>query len=127
MYRFNLKSRTWTRKTLLSTVLILLLSLLVASCGSSNKASSASAPMAPAPSAAARGEADAVYEAAEEGLGNTSQEYKGLDGSSIDDIQVSRKLIMSGNVSIETLEFDASVEAMDKKRHLCDPYSGRKL
>lgn len=121
MYRFNSKSRTWTRKTLLSTVLILLLSLLVASCGNSSKASSASAPMAPAPSAAARGEADAVYEAAEEGLGNTALEYKGLDGSSIDDIQVSRKLIMSGNVSIETLEFDASVEAIDR---LVEDYKG---
>lgn len=119
MYKFSRKNGPSFKKAFITLSLLLIVTLMFASCGSSGKSSapamkgsyneSVSYDSAPAvPQAAAP--AEPQYDG-ESGLGE-SYVYK--EKASADNIMSERKVIMDGDVSLETLDFDDSVNAMDQ-------------
>ncbi|NLE26037.1 MAG: DUF4349 domain-containing protein [Clostridiaceae bacterium] len=120
MYKYNKKNGPSFKKTFITLSLLLIVSLMFASCGSSGKSTAPAmdkaaydenmaysyaeaAPQAPAP-------APAEPVSGESGLGES--DYK--DKVSADSIMSQRKVIMEGDVSLETLDFDDSISAMDQ-------------
>jgi len=109
-------------RRLLIPVLALIILLMLAACGSSSKytaeasavqvigKSSGAYDAAAAPSASA----SPVY--GEPGIGgvNNRAEETSQYASQLNELMSQRKLIMEGDVSIETLNFDESIEALDQ-------------
>lgn len=123
MNNFIKKSSNLFKKKFMTLSLLLIVAFIFTSCGSSGTASAPSmkgsynesvsydseyAPEAPqvAPAAPAEPQYDG-----ENGLGE-SDVYK--EKTSADNIMSQRKVIMDGDVSLETLDFDDSVNAMDQ-------------
>lgn len=106
------------RKLLLLITVILSLVMLITSCGSSSK--TATAVSKPSENYS---QSQVSYDAArpeEYGVGGAAAEEPALDQTAGNLTSVStnltgqRKIIMEGNVSVETKDFDASIKAMDR-------------
>lgn len=123
MYYYNNKSGHSFKKTIITISLLLILAFTFAACGSGAKSSSPGAannqmsvtysesmddsayPEAP------QGAAPDEYESDGGGLGE-SEEYK--EKNTAENVMSQRKVIMDGDVSLETLDFDNSISEMDQ-------------
>lgn len=125
MYNINSRNRKKGRNLLLVGTLLLVMCLFIVSCGSSKAALNQSMAVAPAASGAAMEitfseemSKDQVSPVSpEQGFGESNGASDGKSKSETvpaSDLQKDRKMIMDGSVSLETLKFESSIEAMDK-------------
>lgn len=125
MYKLSIGNIIKGRRLFLSASLILLLSitLLLSSCSSSSKSENIVAPQGP--QAGYGGEMADKQEApmpapsaapSQSALGGDKGKTESgqTDGSTSVDLENERKLIMDGNVQLETLDFDSSIKEMDQ-------------
>lgn len=107
-------------------IMLLISSLMISSCATSakNAATAASAPQEAQARDASYSESGMAAPSAEPapnlydgdgafGAGEVSLKYSELENTSIQKSTVQRKIIMDGNVTIETYNFDESIQAID--------------
>lgn len=113
----NCKRRGSISRIILATIFLLVLSILFASCSSSDNMS----PMdkggygtEPSVSTNENWDAQASPQESGSGMGDGNYAEDAKNQSNIEDIMSQRKIIMDGDVSLETMHFDDSIAAMDQ-------------
>lgn len=113
----NCKRRGSISRIILATIFLLVLSILFASCSSSDNMS----PMdkggygtEPSVFTNENWDAQASPQESGSGMGDGNYAEDAKNQSNIEDIMSQRKIIMDGDVSLETMHFDDSIAAMDQ-------------